>query len=129
LSWIRGLRLVELAGDRAVICPRPGQRELLKFLSSDRQQRLAQMISDCAGRRIRLALQAEQDDDSDGPSATGSAGQAGRMTQADRQRVMQLPMVQQVQQLFDVTLIDARPDTPMNSAPEPATDDDENTTD
>jgi len=124
-SWVRGLEMRSFDGRRAVVTPLPGQRDLGKFLNAQRCEQLAAMI----GQVIRKPVKVEVDTDAAGaapPAGPGSGAAAEPDARGpaagpvmDRQQALALPLVRQVLELFDATLIDVAPEQAQAPAPTP----------
>jgi len=105
MSWIRSFQLQKFESDNALLVPVPGRRELLGFVTPSRRDQLAALFAGVVGRpvRVELAAAATQQVEESCDQADESAG--GRM---DQERAFDLPMVRQVLDQFDATVVDAR---------------------
>ena len=108
LTWIRGLQVVRLTGDTLHLVTRPGQRDLLNFVTAARRDQLAGLIETVTNRRVRIELAAAEPAgqsaaDQQGPATDRGAGTFDRGKQ---QAALELPLVREVMDVFrDATLI------------------------
>jgi hypothetical protein len=121
-AWVRGLEMRSFDGRRAVVTPLPGQRDLAKFLNPQRCEQLAAMI----GQVIRAPVKVEVGAEPAAPTAgDGSApavpdpGAPAAKPAIDRKQALNLPLVHQVLELFDATVIDVAPEQAAVEAPAP----------
>lgn len=121
---------------------KPGQREMVRFFGDRQRTQLSQMLSDLAQQPIKVELQLptrQMLDESQAQSSGGanasneSASPAGSgstaITAAQRQAVMGLPLVRELMESFDLSLVEVRKHIPGKpAADEDETDDDETAT-
>ena len=110
LSWVSNLTLTELNANMARLSVRSGQRDLLSFAQQQRE-RLEQLVKQVSGRSLRIEIEmlAGPDDRLVKPDReTGGA--------VDQKRALALPLVKQVLEHFDATLIEARANQSAGSA-------------
>jgi len=91
---------------------RPGERDMLKFVTPERRTTLAQMLGRIVGRPVRVEIES--------PAAGSQADRAvaGDGSRGPRaQDAMALPLVREVMDLFDATIIDVRRMEDANAAP------------
>ena len=118
MSWARGLTLRHLDETTARVAPLPGRRELAAFVDEKRRGQLADLLKPLLGRPVRVEIEAG---DSTGLAGVGGGvGQGGLAsnaglprnggagTRAERDLAMGWPLVKQVMEVFDATLIDVR---------------------
>ncbi|MEM9018925.1 MAG: hypothetical protein AAGC44_00050 [Planctomycetota bacterium] len=126
LAWVDRVSLGGLDREQGVatIRPRPGQRDIARFVGPRQCERLAGELTKLLGRpmRVELASPTQQDHS---PS-TDPAGARPGPSQADRQRAIGLPLVKDVLDAFpDAQFLDARPEQsespPDNETKEPGT--------
>lgn len=133
MSWAGNLELVRIDQNTAHVAARPGHRDLLAFVNAHRRQQLAQLIEPILGKPVQVELivtpRAEAGDSL--PQAQTLSPHPASATTASRRspdqalgaRAKALPLVKQVQQVFDATLMDVRlqapttPDTDDTTAP------------
>jgi hypothetical protein len=104
LTWVGKLQVTGLDGDTVNLVTQPGQRDLLAFITESRKAQLADLITTVAGKRIRVALSAAQQDHAASDLAAAPASAAGAARALNRQeqaRALELPLVKQVMQVFD----------------------------
>ncbi len=142
MAWARQLGLKRFDQGVAYLAPLPGQRELAGFVTQPRREQLAEMLKSITGRPIRVELEpitattlneahptnghtpptpgpAPSTTDQAAPHAhTPTPTRPGGPTPSDRQQALALPLVKQIMDVFDATLVDAQPaDT--KQAPDP----------
>lgn len=104
-SWIAALDLVEAGESTLTLRVRPGQRNLLGFLRR-KQDELEQLLADLAGRGVKVRIEAPASDEAE-PADHRPGGRRG-LSQQQKNEAMNLPLVRQVAQLFDASLIDVQ---------------------
>jgi hypothetical protein len=120
---VRGLTPQRLDGGTIHVAPAPGRRDLLKFMTSQRREQLGQMLGQILGRPLRVQMASGSS-----PAPGRPAGPAPRARPAaseqERQEAMNLPLVRDLLEAFDVTLVDVgrAPDREAGSAAPPPTD-------
>lgn len=119
--------MVSLSPDAAVIAPKPGLREAATVINQPRyRQQLEQLLREVTGVSLRVDVQtgaavadieevAPPPPRAPGRTPSPSPGPAApppraALTREQREAAMNLPTVKELQQLFDLTLIDVRPD-------------------
>jgi len=116
LSWVAKLQLNRLENGAAQVSLLPGHRDLLTFASQQRG-RLAQIFADVLGRPVRVEVTAApgSQDAQAGPGESVGGGSEpaspgsppGSARRMEQQKAMSLPLVRQVLEYFDATVIDA----------------------
>ncbi|MCX5661783.1 MAG: hypothetical protein NTW19_19050 [Planctomycetota bacterium] len=113
-NWVRSLRLRRFDSGVAVIAAPPGRRDLQKFLNGIGRDQLARQLTSIIGRPVKVEIEPPADAQPE-PSPAGGANAGPSVMQ----QAMTLPLVKQVMDVFDVTMMDARPDTPPTIADAP----------
>lgn len=126
LGWLATLMPVGLQGHTLGLQLRPGQRAMVRFLGPRQQQQLAQMLSQLTGLPMKVDLNlAASGDAGDGPATShshagddpnddsgsisgGASGGGGVITAAQRQAAMDLPLVRELLESFDLSLVEVR---------------------
>lgn len=90
----------------ALVAAPPGRRDLQRFLNGIGRDQLARQLTAIVGRPVKVEIEAPADAQPDLTPAPGSQGPSVM------QQAMTLPLVKQVMDVFDVTLVEARPDAP-----------------
>ncbi len=110
------MTLKSLDQGTATLEPLPGQRDVLKFAASPlRRDQLAGLLRQVLGRPVRVEITAPSSSAAgDAPAAKGPPS-----ANAERQAATLLPLVQQVMDVFDVTIVGVRPEG-QTPAPQPA---------
>ncbi|MCC7409204.1 MAG: DNA polymerase III subunit gamma/tau [Phycisphaeraceae bacterium] len=104
-SWIGLLNLASFDGAVARLAPKPGHREIQKFVGERQRQQLAEMFQAAVGRSVRVELAMPPAGEVEAPAGhTSSAA-----SQADRRRALDWPLVKGVLEHFDATLVGVRP--------------------
>jgi hypothetical protein len=113
-AWVSALELASVADGVATVRARPGRRDMLRFMSDARRDQLARWLSDALGRGVRVQIEAA------GDAASGTdavpRGEATPAVQGDRQAAMALPLVRQIMEHFDATLVQVTRRSPASSA-------------
>lgn len=111
----QNLVLVAFDERGARLTPRPGYRDLAKLVTPRILEQLAAAFQQVTGRTTKVTLDLPP---ADAPSTPAPGGMASQ-----RQKALALPLVRQIMDLFDATVIDVRPEgsTPPASAPTPST--------
>lgn len=102
LSWAADLQLVRIDGSDVHLSVRPGQRDLLRFAQQQRE-RLAELMRSVLKRPVRVEIAAPQHSADAPPPPTSANGD-----QLSQQEAMSLPLVRQVLEYFDATLVQAK---------------------
>jgi DNA polymerase-3 subunit gamma/tau len=134
LAWARNITLRKLDGHHAVVAPLAGHRDLAKFLTPQRCEAIGTMLAQvlrhpvkveveavgsremgngrAAGERAVTAPPASERSAVAAGVAPGSAadGAINRPVAMDRQQVLGLPMVRQVLEVFEASIIDNYPE-------------------
>ena len=112
MTWVRSLDVLKLAGSTLELVARPGQRDIVAFVSDSRRAQLAELMESATGRRLRIGVSAsghtpgasgDRSPDS-GPEAGDAghdAGGASRISQEQWAKAGTLPLVKQVVEVFD----------------------------
>ena len=103
LSWLKGMQVVSLQGGNLKLTVAAGQRDMIKFVNDARRQQLAELVGSILGRRIRVEVAAR-----DEPAVEPATPKRG-VDAEGRKKAMELPLVKQLDQVFEITLIDVRP--------------------
>lgn len=101
---IKAFAIDSIDGRVVKLSPRPGNRG---FITERQQSQLAQLLGQILGHPVSLAIQQKQattpgGDESDQPNFSDG--------QSQRQLAMQLPLVQQINELFDISLVELSDD-------------------
>jgi hypothetical protein len=128
-GWIRSLRLDRFENSTAYLSLLPGQREMARFFGDRQRTQLAQMIGQLMGRPVKVELVipaglATDSSDDAGSSSPGAGNSRAAITAAQRQEVMSLPLVRDLMEVFDLSLVEVRRQQPAQeqAADEPAED-------
>ena len=118
LGWVGSLRLQQFDGESAQLTTMPGRRELLRFVTPQRSEQLAQLFRQVLGRPVRVEIgsggQSDHDADaeSDPVAGAGADPHASSLSRSsdtvERGRALDLPLVRQVMEHFDASVVDAR---------------------
>jgi len=102
LHWVQSLTLTRIDGDQAHLAIQPGKRDLYRFITQDKRDQLGQLLSSIVRRTLRVQISP--------PSA--AAESANRPTndnkQSNIQQAMALPLVRQVMETFDASIINVK---------------------
>jgi hypothetical protein len=134
LGWVGSLRLSRFDGDSAHLTTVPGRRELLRFVTPQRSEQLAQLFRQVLGRPIRVDVGVSTGDgaESDGAARVGSdpsgSGASSDRDTVQRGRALELPLVRQVMEHFDASVVAAHR-KPAAGTDAPAVDGDRSTDD
>ncbi len=121
MSWVRHLDLLRLDDQTARVAPQPGHRDLASFIDARRCQQLADLFKTVIGRPVRVELEmtearaaspgSEQPLNQPASRTQGSAPAPRRpVTQADRALAMAQPLVKQVMETFDASVVGVYPE-------------------
>ncbi len=103
-AWLGAMELASLEGQVARLRAKPGRRDVMRLMSDSRRSQLAQMLGEATGRSWRVEVTAPAGLEAGGGHEEGSGhGAAG-----DRQAALDLPLVRQIMDQFDVTLMQVR---------------------
>ena len=111
LSWVRNLTLDRVDGSAVHIDTKPGCADLKGFVDDNRRQQLAQLLAPVVGRPVRVlfAESGSQPRQPDRPPAmAGAQPSSASLTQTARDGAMKLPLVKDVLEMFDATIVDVR---------------------
>jgi len=112
-GWLTSLELVSITERFARLTPCPGKRDILNFARHARAtDQLSQWFSAALARRVRVEVVPRADESaaaSDAPGTLSGTGPVGLPQQ--RQQALALPLVQQVLEHFDATLLGVRPES------------------
>jgi hypothetical protein len=123
-AWMRGLEMRSFDGRRAVVTTLPGHRDLAKFLNAQRCEQLALMIGQVIRRPVKVEVDAEA---AAAPASEPGAREAAAEPEArapaagpamNQQQALALPLVRQVMELFDASLLDVAPERMQAQTPE-----------
>lgn len=107
LGWIRTFALKQLAGGVAKLIAQPGHREIYKFVTDQRREQLSQIFGSVLGSPVKIEIEPPASPSAVNPSTT-SAGPSS--SQSSLQQAMELPLVRQVMDLFDVQVVAVHPE-------------------
>jgi len=130
-GWIRTLRLDRIEGNTAYLTLLPGQREMARFFGDRQRTQLAQMIGQLVGRPVKVEISIPAglvtEGDEAGPGGPPGSGGRAAITAAQRQEVMSLPLVRELMEVFDLSLVEVRRQQPaqQQEAQDPAQGDEE----
>jgi hypothetical protein len=114
LAWLRNMVLRSIDASEARFGPRPGLREAANFAAQPRNRdTIEHLLQQVTGRRLRAVIDthvAASSDEDEAPTTPAASVVQRGLTREEREQAMNLPTVKELQQLFDVTLIDARDD-------------------
>lgn len=118
LGWLSTLTPVALQGSVMQLKLKPGQRAMVRFLGPRQQQQLAQMLAQLTGQPMKVDLNLSTQDqgmaaDGDTPGGDadenpGRSGSGGVISAAQRQAAMDLPLVRELLESFDLSLVEVR---------------------
>lgn len=120
LGWLGTLTPVALQGSVMQLKLKPGQRAMVRFLGPRQQQQLAQMLTQLTGKPIKVDLNLSTQDQGmtgdtsgdapggDADETPGRAGSGGVISAAQRQAAMDLPLVRELLESFDLSLVEVR---------------------
>ncbi|MEX2215828.1 MAG: hypothetical protein WD768_17080, partial [Phycisphaeraceae bacterium] len=119
LSWVESLSLRQIDERTASLSLVPGKRDMHRFVSTDRQrEQLASLLKQVLGRPVRVEIDAVG-----AASSTAVAGPtSSQAIRSQREEAMALPLVREVLNVFDASLVEARAETeaernPVSAAP------------
>lgn len=113
-GWLRALAPGSYHQGSFELSLRPGQREMVKFFGDRQRQQLAQMLGEAAGRPVKVSLSlathgdGQSGDASSADQLPGEGERRGVMTAAQRQAAMDLPLVRELLESFDLSLVEVR---------------------
>jgi len=108
-AWVDQVTLGNIDRDHGLVTirPKPGQRDIARFVGPRQRDRLAGELTKLLGRPIRVELDAPTAPSQDATPTEGERKPGSSMT--DRQRAIGLPLVKDVLDAFpDAVLLDAR---------------------
>jgi hypothetical protein len=120
-SWLRSFDPASLDERTFKLVARAGDKHMLAFATEPRRKDLQAMIASILGRPVKLELvaadtTAEPSDPNGAPGALpGALPGAGDQ----RREAMRLPLVREVVDLFEASLIDVKPEPKDDSTIEP----------
>jgi len=113
LSWVQALSLSRLDGSTAIVSLLPGKRDMHKFVAADRQrEQLADLFKRVLGHPVRIEVEqvstasAAANTSSAPANSSPGAAPSSQELRSDREEAMALPLVKEVQAVFEVTLIE-----------------------
>jgi hypothetical protein len=112
MSWTEALELRDWSGSLVKVGAKAGRLDVLKTISPQRREQLAAVLAKITGRPIQVELimppppSAGSTGDSSVPPGSPDTGQGGRVT--SKQQAMNLPLVKQVMEVFNATLVEFR---------------------
>ena len=113
LSWIQSLALNEIDRDTVYLTTVPGRRDLVRFITAQRRQQLADLLGRVLHRPVQVEIGHHQ--------KLEPVTKSDRDQRIDQRVVMALPTVREVMQHFDASLVDVQYQT--ETAPSGAVDD------
>ncbi|MBI1335339.1 MAG: hypothetical protein GC164_00080 [Phycisphaera sp.] len=126
LNWVHSFTLSSLDQAQAVITPRPGKRQMVSFMTPTQCDRLSELLEPILGRRVRIQVQAGAtlDHAPDAPTRDESAAPTTQpASRSDRDAAFKLPLVRQLADVFDVTLMDVHNEPDEKPTEEPSSGD------
>jgi len=124
MAWAHHLTPVRFDTTAFHITPRPGHRDMIGFVTASRCQQLADLLKPILGKPIRVQLDTATPDilpaPENVPQTRNSSRVNGRQpaTQGtDRALAMKLPLVKQVLEVFDTTMVAVSRPTGANTPP------------
>lgn len=105
LSWVKSFALRQLAGGVAKLVAQPGQRDMMKFVTTQRRDQLAQIFAGVLGSPVKIEIEAPAP-----PSAAPGSDRAVGGAPSAMQQALALPLVKQVMEIFDAQVVDVRPE-------------------
>lgn len=115
MAWVRHLAPVRMDLTAIHIAALPGHREVMGFVNAHRRQQLADLFKVIVGRPLCVELDAGAVSEEQNPSINSAVNNViqGKavsspnrlVTEDDRAEVMSLPLVKQVVEVFDATLV------------------------
>lgn len=113
--------MATLEGGRVRMRLRPGQRAKAAFIRhGTQQQRLADLFKEVLGRPVSIEWDEAVESVPEQPAPLRSVSTAP--SPDERNRALNLPMVRQVMEVFDASLIDVRPERATAEEASPADD-------
>lgn len=92
----RAFSIGNIENDTVTLVPRAGSRG---YITEKQQSQITEILREILGQPIQTKIKQREKTD----QAQASPGQAGGIT--ERQLAMQLPLVMQINEMFDVTLV------------------------
>ncbi len=103
MSWVASLCLQSIDQKVVHLTTAPGRRELMRFVTPQRRDQLAQLFRDVLKRPVQVAMVQNED------AAAQAAPPTGRNRhEVDPQKAFALPLVKQVLEQFDAVVVDTR---------------------
>jgi DNA polymerase-3 subunit gamma/tau len=118
IAWVRNLEMRGFDGRRVLVAPLPGQRDLIKFLSPQRCAQLAGMIARVLRRPVKVEVDPAATAAHDAPASPDHSGAPGPGG-VDRAHVHNLPLVRQVLEVFEASVIDVTPESALRAPAAP----------
>ena len=111
------MQVVSLQGGQLKLAVKPGEGHVARFMTDARKAQLAVIVESILGRRIRIQVDLEaapQSPDSQTPSPDSIRLSVSNEA---RKKAMELPLVKQVTEMFNATLIDVKSVDPPQPGP------------
>ncbi len=110
LGWINDLELVDVKDHRITLRIKPHVRSRARFMQAQSPV-LEQLFAEAAGRRVKVAIEAPVvTETAEAEPEPQARPRARRISQTEKDQAMQLPLVREVANMFDATLVDLRKD-------------------
>jgi hypothetical protein len=121
LSWVEKLVLTGVGDQFVELAALPGRREVLAFIKDFQKQQITDLLEGILGRRVEIRLSQDEaaaptqaspepvapaDPRGGVRTAASPATPRRTMSQKDREEALAQPLVREVMQAFDATLID-----------------------
>lgn len=114
MSWAEALELREWSGAIVKVAAKSSRPDAIKTISPQRREQLAAVFTKLLGRPMQVELVVPAP-----PAGAAPADASGRVS--TKQQAMNLPIVRNVMEIFDATLIEFRPaGTPEKTPDAPA---------
>ncbi len=109
LGWLQNVQLAAIDGGTVRLAPRAGHREMLQFATPARRAPIAELLGKIMDRPVVVEMVPLADDE-ESPEAAPAGSRRDRMSAQARGEALGLPLVRQVMDQFDVTILDVRDD-------------------
>ncbi len=108
-AWLSKLQITALDSREVTLSPLPGQKDIAKFASADRQKaQIAKQLQMLTGKLLRVSIsnQIEHAGQSHDSAVGAPRTRAGRhISKADQQAALDLPLVKQLREMFDISFV------------------------
>jgi len=109
LTWIRSLELDRIEKGMAHLVVRAGGKQMTRFVTEARRDKLAEMIESVTGQRVKVSVHAGEDGEQT------QASSPGQSRKDQRDQAMDLPLVKDVMDTFDATVTRVKSAEPQDS--------------